>query len=93
MSRKSRMTRARADALGTLMRRLLACVGSGERVPCVVPDRGHWWLSDDPDVVEAACAACGSCPALDDCRAYIARFPETAGVWAGSSASERAAAC
>ncbi|MFT4188708.1 MAG: WhiB family transcriptional regulator [Aeromicrobium sp.] len=78
---------ARTDALAHLMQGLHAHVEAGRRVPCVEPERGHWWLSDDPEHVEAAAHACAACPALDACRDYVTAHPEHAGVWAGADQS------
>ncbi len=52
-------------------------------IPCIVPGQGESWLAEDPDVQHAAAMACRICAALEDCRAYVTRWPEPAGVWGG----------
>lgn len=73
----------RLGELDRLMSEIHREVEAGERVPCVDPQRGHWWLSEDREQAEAASHACGTCPALAACRRYIEQHPEPAGVWAG----------
>ena len=72
----------RSQALLTLMAQIFEHEQSGRQVPCVNPALGHWWLSDDADEQEAAALACASCPALRQCRTYVAENPENGGVWA-----------
>lgn len=74
---------ARLDALERLMTSIHLEVEGGEYVPCVDPRRGHWWLSEDRELAEAASHACGVCPALLACRSYVTEHPEPTGVWAG----------
>lgn len=94
MSRLSNTQQADHDADRlTALTRLLAEVydleSHGQPVPCVQPERGHWWISEDPELAEAASHACQTCPALAACRAYVADHPEPAGVWAGLNTPQR----
>lgn len=79
----------RLEALSELMESIHTSVESGHHVPCVDPDRGHWWLADDRDLIEAAVFQCSTCPVSDRCRAYVEAHPEPAGVWAGIKPSIR----
>lgn len=81
----------RAAELESLMQAIWSRETEGDRVPCVQPERGHLWLSEDRADIEAAIHRCRTCPALGDCRSYINQFPEPAGVWAAQSATERTA--
>ncbi|KQY58892.1 hypothetical protein ASD11_04495 [Aeromicrobium sp. Root495] len=72
----------RTDALAVLMGSIFRLEQDGQRVPCVRPTIGHWWLADDDEMQDAAVTACLTCPALDTCRGYVALHPEDGGVWA-----------
>lgn len=72
----------RTDALAVLMADIFRLEESGQRVPCVRPEIGHWWLAEDQEMQAAAVAACRSCPVLDTCQRYVSDFPESGGVWA-----------
>lgn len=73
----------RQAALMSLMQSIFRQEERGHRVPCVNPRIAHWWTSEDHEMQEAAAAACSTCPALRDCRAYVEDFTEPGGVWAG----------
>lgn len=76
-------------ALLRLMQRIYELDESGRRAPCVNPRIAHWWTSEDPEMQVAAAAACSTCPALRDCRAYVENFPEVGGIWAGVTPDTR----
>lgn len=73
----------RTDALGRLMGAIADMVDEGEVVPCLNEERGHLWLSEDPDAMQAAALGCSTCPALEACRSYVTAWPEPSGVWGG----------
>jgi hypothetical protein len=75
--------RGRFDALGRLMGAIADVVDAGGQVPCLNEDRGHLWLSENPEAVQEAAHACLTCPALEACRSYVTAWPEPSGVWAG----------
>lgn len=68
--------RGALDALALALDRL---ADAGRRPPC----RGRWaeFVSDDPDVRQAAADACHACPVLEACDDAGAH--ESAGAWAG----------
>lgn len=74
---------ARLVALDRLTAAIYRLREDGEQVPCVDPERGNLWLSEQREEQEAAIHGCKSCPALTACRRYIEEFPESAGTWAG----------
>lgn len=73
----------RSKALADLMEALFRHEERGDRIPCVNPKSGHWWISEDREETKAAELACSSCPALAACAEYVDEHPEAAGVWAG----------
>lgn len=81
------MTSGRMTDLERLHTQIGEHVAAGRPVPCTSDP--VLWLSDDPRVQAVAAAACMSCDALDDCRAYVANNPESAGVWAGLTPDQR----
>jgi hypothetical protein len=72
-----------ADLMGALG----LVVRAGGVVPCL--GRRYVWASEDAATAAAAAAACLGCPALDACGAYVAAYPEPAGVWAGLTFKQR----
>ncbi|WP_375003716.1 WhiB family transcriptional regulator [Aeromicrobium sp. CTD01-1L150] len=74
----------RMEALGRLLAEISRHQDNGEQAPCVHRERGHLWLSEDPDEQEAASHAClTACPAFAACQTYVTAHPEPSGVWAG----------
>lgn len=63
-------------------------LASGGSVPCLGP-AGASWTADCADEQRSAAVACRGCLVLEACAAYVAAFPEPAGVWAGSTAGDR----
>lgn len=54
-------------------------------VPCRSSGNPNLWLSTDPTDVFIAAAGCQRCPVLEICAAYLERYPEPTGTWAGQS--------
>ncbi|HLS01747.1 MAG TPA: WhiB family transcriptional regulator [Beutenbergiaceae bacterium] len=58
------------------------------KAPCValpVPA----WVSDDLAEQSRAAKLCQHCPVLTQCRTYLHTYGERAGVWAGTTLSQR----
>lgn len=89
MGRRSASQSARLDALKVLMSHLAEYSDTGEPPPCTVARNGHWWLSSDPELREAAMYACRACPALSECTQYVTKYPESSGIWASVDFDER----
>lgn len=80
----------RSIALAELMADLFRHDEHGNTAPCLDPLHAHQWLSDDPAQTEAATHQCLTrCAAFAACETYINTWPETAGVWAGTTPTER----
>lgn len=70
-----------AAALEQLSRALVGLADDGRRTPCQDPQDWRRWLSEDPETLDQAAAACQGCPVFDKCKA-AGQF-QTGGVWAG----------
>jgi hypothetical protein len=41
------------------------------------------------EAIDKARQVCAGCPVIDECRAFISKYPEQEGVWAGTLPEER----
>lgn len=62
---------------------------SPRQIPCRGDD-GDRWISGTPRDTWAAAEACGHCPARIACASYAVDAEEPAGVWGGTTPTERA---
>ncbi|MEW1976949.1 WhiB family transcriptional regulator [Kocuria palustris] len=71
--------------------RLLATLSehSPRAIPCRGPD-GNRWITGTPRDQWFAAEACQSCPARTACASYAVDAEEVAGVWGGTTPTERA---
>ncbi|WP_341359066.1 hypothetical protein V5H98_15185 [Georgenia sp. M64] len=88
LSPRAAYARAKAAAHLALVEHLAAAVDAGHAVPCLHPDAGPLWTSDDPDDAAWAASACRrACDALDRCTSYATTYREDGGTWAGVPAA------
>src|SRR5690625_4682613 len=62
---------------------------AGEPIPCMTSPRPLDWISDAPGDQRRAAAGCAVCPLAPKCREYATTFEEPAGVWGGTTPTDR----
>lgn len=83
------MTEISADAAyQELTTRIAQVLDNGETVPCVATASLDW-ISDTPADQRRAAAACAPCPLAVQCATYANTFKEPAGVWGGTTPTDR----
>ena len=60
-----------------------------ERAECRDEDRRWFFTEGDAFKVKYAKMVCRDCPVLQDCLEYALSFPDTRGVWGGTTTKER----
>jgi len=61
----------------------------GEPIPCMTSTRPLDWISDTTADQRRAVAGCAVCPLAPKCRDYATTFKEPAGVWGGTTPTDR----